>query len=111
MDITVPGSMALSIRWELSSGLLRQGKLAGVWFPKKIPSVTAFSGQLGGIAFTMQRDKIYNTPGISSPRLFWWFTKVPALNTQPKEAPSLSITITSIGGPTVCSLSWKRIRR
>ena len=47
MGITVPGSMALSIRWELSSGLLRQGKLAGVWFPKKIPSVTAFSGQLG----------------------------------------------------------------
>ena len=70
MGITVPGSMALSIRWELSSGLLRQGKLAGVWFPKKIPSVTAFSGQLGEFLLQCKDTKIYNTLGVSLLCLF-----------------------------------------
>jgi len=53
-----------------SSSLSANSTALAVWLPKKIPSVTAFSGQLGGIAFTMKRDKIYNTPGINSLCLF-----------------------------------------
>ncbi len=70
MGITVPGSMALSIRWELSSGLLRQGKLVGGVAPEEDSPNFCFLRAIGGISFTTQRDKNYNTLGISLPRLF-----------------------------------------